>query len=156
MLKTINACCSKFPLSDYAKLIKDPDHAEEMVQANSLLNTDYEKAHQYYLQSQFNACISLCEQVNNNNPNNALYPNFDFLKTMAKGFGMTKSNYINALTQIVEKYPKHHVAESAKEILVYLKLEELQVDKTTLSVGDSPYLDKPKSGTLFYFVVQGV
>ncbi|MGB1932708.1 MAG: tetratricopeptide repeat protein, partial [Flavobacteriales bacterium] len=139
----------EFPQSDYAKLIKDPDYAEEMVQANSLLNTDYEKAHQYYLQSQFNACISLCEQVNKNNPNNALYPNFDFLKTMAKGFGMTKSNYINALTLIVEKYPKHQVAQSAKEILVYLKLEELEVDKTTLSVGDSPYLDKPKAGHYF-------
>ena len=140
---------NEFPQSDYAKLIKDPDYAEEMVQANSLLNTDYEKAHQYYLQSQFNACISLCEQVNKNNPNNALYPNFDFLKTMAKGFGMTKSNYINALTIIVEKYPKHQVAESAKEILVYLKLEELEVDKTTLSVGDSPYLNKPKAGHYF-------
>jgi tetratricopeptide (TPR) repeat protein len=139
----------EFPQSDYAKLIKDPDYAEEMVQANSLLNTDYEKAHQYYLQSQFDACISLCERVNKNNPNNALYPNFDFLKTMAKGFGMTKSNYINALTLIVEKYPKHQVAESAKEILVYLKIEELEVDKTALSVGDSPYLDKPKAGHYF-------
>ncbi|MGB2371191.1 MAG: tetratricopeptide repeat protein, partial [Flavobacteriales bacterium] len=139
----------EFPQSDYAKLIKDPDYAEEMVQANSLLNTDYEKAHQYYLQSQFDACISLCERVNKNNPNNALYPNFDFLKTMAKGFGMTKSNYINALTLIVEKYPKHQVAESAKEILVYLKLEELEVDKTALSEGDSPYLDKPKAGHYF-------
>ena len=139
----------EFPQSDYAKLIKDPDYSEEMVQANSLLNTDYEKAHQYYLQSQFDACISLCERVNKNNPNNALYPNFDFLKTMAKGFGMTKSNYINALTLIVEKYPKHQVAESAKEILVYLKIEELEVDKTALSVGDSPYLDKPKAGHYF-------
>lgn len=102
-----------------------------------------------YLQSQFDACISLCERVNKNNPINALYPNFDFLKTMAKGFGMTKSNYINALTLIVEKYPKHQVAESAKEILAYLKLEELEVDKTALSEGDSPYLDKPKAGHYF-------
>ena len=81
----------EFPQSDYAKLIKDPDYAEEMVQANNILNTDYEVARQYYLQSKFDACISLCERVNNNNPNNVLYPNFDFLKTMAKGFGMTKS-----------------------------------------------------------------
>ncbi len=139
----------EFPQSDYAKLIKDPNYAEELVKANSLLNTDYEKAHQHYLQSQFDACISLCERVNKNNPNNALYPNFDFLKTMAKGFGMTKSNYINALTLIVEKYPKHQAAESAKEILVYLKLEEFEVDKTVLSVGDSPYLDKPKAGHYF-------
>jgi len=139
----------EFPQSDYAKLIKDPNYAEELVKANSLLNTDYEKAHQHYLQSQFDACISLCERVNKNNPNNALYPNFDFLKTMAKGFGMTKSNYINALTLIVEKYPKHQAAESAKEILVYLKLEEFEVDKTVLNVGDSPYLDKPKAGHYF-------
>ena len=139
----------EFPQSDYAKLIKDPNYAEELVKANSLLNTDYEKAHQHYLQSQFDACISLCERVNKNNPNNALYPNFDFLKTMAKGFGMTKSNHINALTLIVEKYPKHQAAESAKEILVYLKLEEFEVDKTVLNVGDSPYLDKPKAGHYF-------
>ena len=139
----------EFPQSDYAKLIKDPDYAEEMVQANNILNTDYEMARQYYLQSKFDACISLCERVNNNNPNNALYPNFDFLKTMAKGFGMTKNNYINALTFIVEKYPKHQVAESAKEILLYLKIEELEIDKTALSVRDSPYLDKPNAGPEF-------
>ena len=139
----------EFPQSDFAKLIKDPDYAEEMAQTNSLLNTDYERAHQYYLQSQFDVCISFCEQVNKKNPNNALYPNFDFLKTMAKGFGMTRSNYINSLTLIVEKYPKHQVAESAKEILEYLKLEELEVDKTVLSQGDSPYLYKPKAGHYF-------
>ena len=139
----------EFPLSDYAKLIKDPEYVEEMAQANSLLNTDYEKAHQYYLQSKFDACINLCERVNKNNPNSALYPNFDFLKTMAKGFGMTKNNYINDLTLIVEKYPKHQVAESAKEVLAYLRLEELEVDKTVLRAGDSPYLDKPKAGHYF-------
>lgn len=139
----------EFPKSDYAKLIKDPDYAEEMAQANSLLNTDYEKAYQYYLQSQFEACISICEGVNKNNPNNTLYPNFDFLKTMAKGFGMTKNNYINALTLIAEKYPKHQVSESAKEILVYLKLKESEVDKIVLAAGDSPYLDKPKAGHYF-------
>ena len=144
----------EFPQSDYAKLIKDPDYAEEMVQANDILNTDYEKACQYYLQSQFDACISLCERVNNNNPNNALYPNFDFLKTMAKGFGMTKSNYINALTFIAEKYPKHQVAESAKEILLYLKIEELEIDKTALSVRDSPYLDKPNAGHYFILLLK--
>ena len=38
----------EFPQSDYAKLIKDPDYAEEMVQANNILNTDYEMARQYY------------------------------------------------------------------------------------------------------------
>ena len=139
----------EFPQSDYAKLIKDPDYAEEIAHANSLLNTNYEKAHQYYLQSQFDACVSLCERVNKNSPNNPLYPNFDFLKTMAKGLGMTKKNYTNALTLIVEKYPKHQVSESAKEILAYLKLEEL--DKTALSVGDSPYLEKPKAG--HYFII---
>ena len=139
----------EFPQSDYAKLIKDPNYAEEMAQTNSLLSTDYEKAHQHYLQSEFDACIILCEQVNKNNPNNALYPNFDFLKTMAKGFGMTISHYINALTLIVEKYPKHQVAESAKEILVYLKLNELEGDKSILNKTDSPYLDKPKAGHYF-------
>ena len=139
----------EFPKSDYAQLIKDPNYAGEMAQANHLLDADYEKAYQYYAQSQFEACISLCEEVNKSNPNNPLYPNFDFLKTIAKGFGSTKSNYINALTLIVEKYPKHQVAESAKEILVYLKLEGLETDKIELSAGDSPYLDKPKAGHYF-------
>ena len=139
----------EFPKSDYAQLIEDPDHAEEMAQTNNLLDADYERAHQYYAQSQFEACINLCERVNKKDPNNPLYPHFDFLKTMAKGFGSTKSNYINTLTLIVEKYPKHQVAESAKEILMYLKLEELKTNKAELSVSDSPYLDKPKAGHYF-------
>jgi tetratricopeptide (TPR) repeat protein len=140
----------EFPNSDYAKLIKDPAYADEMAQANSLLSADYEKAHQLYLQSKFKQCISLCERVNNKNPNNNLYPNFDFLRTMAKGFGMTKKNYTNALTLIVEKYPKHQVAESAKEILQFLQQETVVAGGgTDYSDGDSPYVNKPKAGHYF-------
>jgi tetratricopeptide (TPR) repeat protein len=140
----------EFPNSDYAKLIKDPAYADEMAQANSLLSADYEKAHQLYLQSKFKQCISLCERVNNKNPNNNLYPNFDFLRTMAKGFGMTKKNYMNALTLIVEKYPKHQVAESAKEILQFLQQETVVAGGgTDYSDGDSPYVNKPKAGHYF-------
>ena len=107
----------EFSNSDYAKLIKDPSYADDMAEANSALSADYEKAHKMYLQSKFKECIKLCDRVNNSKPSNNLYAHFDFLKTMAKGFGMTKKNYMNALTLIVEKYPKHEVAESAKEIL---------------------------------------
>ena len=140
----------EFPNSDYAKLIKDPAYADEMAQANSLLSADYEKAHQLYLQSKFKQCTSLCERVNNKNPNNNLYPNFDFLRTMAKGFGMTKKNYTNALTLIVEKYPKHQVAESAKEILQFLQQETVVAGGgTDYSDGDSPYVNKPKAGHYF-------
>ena len=140
----------EFPNSDYAKLIKDPAYADEMAQANSLLSADYEKAHQLYLQSKLKQCISLCERVNNKNPNNNLYPNFDFLRTMAKGFGMTKKNYTNALTLIVEKYPKHQVAESAKEILQFLQQETVVAGGgTDYSDGDSPYVNKPKAGHYF-------
>jgi len=140
----------EFPNSDYAKLIKDPAYADEMAQANSLLSADYEKAYQLYLQSKFKQCISLCERVNNKNPNNNLYPNFDFLRTMAKGFGMTKKNYTNALTLIVEKYPKHQVAESAKETLQFLQQETVVAGGgTDYSDGDSPYVNKPKAGHYF-------
>jgi hypothetical protein len=140
----------EFSNSDYAKLIKDPSYADDMAEANSALSADYEKAHKMYLQSKFKECIKLCDRVNNSKPSNNLYAHFDFLKTMAKGFGMTKKNYMNALTLIVEKYPKHEVAESAKEILRFLQQEETVANKgTENSRGDSPYLDKPKAGHYF-------
>jgi len=140
----------EFPNSDYAKLIKDPSYADDMAEANSALSADYEKAHKMYLQSKFKECIKLCDRVNNSKPSNNLYAHFDFLKTMAKGFGMTKKNYMNALTLIVEKYPKHEVAESAKEILRFLQQEETVANKgTENNRGDSPYLDKPKAGHYF-------
>ena len=143
------ALLKEFPNSDYAKLIKDPDYAEELVQANTTLSGEYEKAHKLYLQSKFKQCINLCERINTIKPKNSLYPNFDFLKTMAQGFGMTKKNYMNALTLIVEKYPKHQVAESAKQVLQFLQEEAIMTDNNNAINGDFPYLDKPKAGHYF-------
>ena len=139
----------EFPNSDYAKLVKDPTYAEELAQANSDLSANYEKAHALYLKSRFNECIAICDKVNKKKPNNALYPNFDFLKTMAKGFGMNKKQYINALTLIVEKYPKHKVGDSAKEIIAFLQQEEVSENDVFVNTGDSPYLDKPKAAHYF-------
>jgi tetratricopeptide (TPR) repeat protein len=139
----------EFPASDYAKLIKDPSYADELVLANTTLGDHYEKAHKLYLQSQFEACIQRCESINTSQPQNNLYPNFDFLKTMAQGFGMTKKEYSNALTLIVERYPKHQVAQSALEVLKFLQQEQLEVATTSVVTGDSPYLDKPKAGHYF-------
>ena len=78
------------------------------------------------MDSRFEDCISLCSDVNKNNPNNFLYPDFVFLKTLAKANSMNKKEYVDALKLIEKKYPQHHVAQSANEILSYLQQSEIK------------------------------
>ncbi len=139
---------SEFPTSDYAMLCKNPSYAEQIAQKNNLIHSDYESAYQMYIQSDYASCIKFCKQVNNSNPDNELYPNFDLLKTMASGHNITKSAYIELLTLIIEKYPNHSVAESAEEIVTYLKLEKKELDKNNNNE-DTQYIDKPKVGHYF-------
>lgn len=140
---------SEFPLSDYAMLCKDPSYAEQIAQRNTLIHSDYESAYQMYIQSDYATCIKFCNQVNNTNPDNILYPNFELLKTMASGHNTSKDVYIELLTLIVEKYPNHSAAESAEEIITYLKVEKKELDENNNDNEDTQYVNKPKVGHYF-------
>ena len=101
-----------------------------------------------YIKSDYASCIKLCKQVNNTNPDNSLYPNFELLKTMASGHNISKKAYIELLTLIIERYPNHSVAESAEEIVTYLKIEKNNLNENN-SNEDTQYTDKPKVGHYF-------
>lgn len=142
-----NMLIEEFPNSDYAKLVKSSSYIEQLSDANSKLESSYEKAFAYYAKSKYKECIAICDRVNTKNPNNILYPNFDFLKTQASAHKSNKNTYMASLEKIIEKYPKHAVAESAKEILLSLNIE-LKEDES-LPGGDNPYVIKPNAAHYF-------
>ena len=137
----------EFPNSDYSKIIQNPGYAEKLSQSNNELNLQYEKAYELYVDSRFEDCILLCSDVNKNNPSNFLYPDFVFLKTVAKANSMNKKEYVDALKLIEKKYPQHHVAQSANEILSYLQQPEIET--SIKKTDDSEYLFKPNAGHYF-------
>ena len=53
------------------------------------------------------------------------------------------------LTLIVEKYPNHSAAESAEEIITYLKVEKKEPDENNNNNEDTQYVNKPKVGHYF-------
>ena len=70
---------------------------------------------------------------------------------MAKGFGMNKKQYINALTLIVEKYPKHKVGDSAKEN-TFLQQQEVSENDVFVNTGDSIFRQAKSSSLLYSYV----
>jgi len=138
----------EFPNSDYTKLIMDPSYIEELSAANTSLESSYEQAFSLYTKSKYSECIAICKRVNTKNPNNILFPNFDFLNTLATAHKADKNTYIANLEQIIQKYPKHSVAESAKEILTLLNLE-VETEALSDFGGDSPYVVKPDAAHYF-------
>jgi len=144
-----NQLINEFPNSDYAKLINDPSYAQELALSSSNLEMQYEQAYKLYLQSKFIDCISFCQNINANKPNNPLFAHFDFLKTMAQGYDMTKEQYLTALQLIVEKHPKHSVAQSAQEIITFLNNQPLNQKDGADWSGDSPYQYNPQAAHYF-------
>ena len=142
-----NTLLLEFPNSEYAKLIKDPSYSDELEFANTILNKKYEEAYELYLQSEYRKCIVLCEEINKDQPQNKLYPYFEFLKTVAQGSGVGKQKHVNNLSLIVEKYPKHPVSSSAKTIINSLQQEEGKEKKTQDK--DAPYAFNKNTGHYF-------
>ena len=138
----------EFPNSDYAKLVMDPSYMEELSEANSSLQSQYEQAFTLYNRSKYKECAAICKRVNTKNPNNLLYPNFDFLSTQANAHKSNKNTYMANLEQIIQKYPKHSVAESAKQILSLLIMEADSEEASSFE-GDSPYIIKPDAAHYF-------
>lgn len=143
----------EFPNSDYAKLIQDPNYANDLSKAGQKLEDTYKVAFSLYSNSKFSECIALCKNTNKTNPNNPLFPNFEFLQTMAGAYNKDKNAYTQSLEKIIEKHPKHAVAESAKLIITQLSASE-QTTTQASTAGDSQYILKDNVAHYFILLFQ--
>ena len=119
-----NLILNKFPESDYAKLLINPDYYKEIKERESQAANLYEDTwvafnkQQYYMVLH-NYAVAITDYPNDT----SLIPRFEYLRALALGKVEVVDSLVVALQGIVEKYPTHEVRPLAMNILEYLSTQ---------------------------------
>ncbi len=126
-----NLLLTKYPESEYAKIIKNPDYAKDVNASRNIVEHFYNETYQLYAEEKYKEVIANCTKAESIYAKSALMPQFSFLKALSIGRTQDISAFESALTQVVIKYPKAPVKTRAEELL---KLIEEQKRPRSTSV----------------------
>ncbi|MCB9275681.1 MAG: tetratricopeptide repeat protein [Lewinellaceae bacterium] len=108
----------KYQTSKYALVIKNPNYVSELADEEHKLNTYYDQAYSAFssgrYQEAYQKSVSAKEQFG---AGNSLQPKFALLAAMSTGNLQGKDAYVEALREVVARYPNTPEQLRAKEIL---------------------------------------
>jgi tetratricopeptide (TPR) repeat protein len=115
-----NLLLEKYPDSDFAMIIKNPNYMAEKAQKKSSLELFYEETYRKYLNGEYADVIVRKAQAEQMYPNNILTPKFDLLRTLAIGRTQNVSVFTASLQDIVRNYSTDPVKDEAQNILDFI------------------------------------
>ncbi len=152
-----NYLLTKFPESEYSKLILNPNFFKEIQKKTAVLEVFYENTYRSYQNQQYDLVISRKSEADELFPANKLTPKFAFLKALAIGKTKPVDDFVLSLEDVVRAYPKDSVSSKAQEILDYIKHRNENPDSTSSNslqnVIDSSALFTFKPETPQYFMI---
>lgn len=158
-----NLILNRFPETDYAKLLVNPDYYKEIQKQKSQAARLYEETWLAFNNQQYYMVLHNADQALTDFPGDtALIPRFEYLRALSLGKVEVVDSLVGALQSIVTKYPKHEVKPLAINILEYLskqknsKGEPVAPDPTEPEdPGVKLYTYSPGSIHFFVIIVDG-
>lgn len=121
-----NELLSKFPDSDFAKGLLDPEYFKKVDHQLKIVEKMYEQAHAKYRDVYYNEALIACEDILQKYPDNKLLPNVLFLKAMCLVNLQSDKEVRDALTAVLDARPGKEIKEVVNGILA------------AMDVGDKP------------------
>ena len=118
-----NKIVSRFPNSNYAKLLTNPNYIKELEAEQNKVNDYYVKTYNKYLAKQYGTVIKQAEHALKTYPDDKLNSKFAYLRALSIGRTKDVKTFKETLFKILSAYPQSEVAESAKNIIAYLDKE---------------------------------
>ena len=149
-----NVILTKYPDTDYAKLILDPNYYKKLAEAEKENERKYEALYRAYSAKQWGETVLLADELLVITDNGSLIAKIAYLRAVAIGQLQGQEPLKDALKKIIKDYPKEEVAELAR---IYLSTfttstatnqtskSELFVDdgKTTNYEKPAPVVENP-------------
>ena len=133
----------KYPSSTYAMVLKDPNYASKILDEERKLNNYYDEAYSDFTSGRYQQAFEKSNAAKEKfGAANALQPRFALLSAMSAGNIQGQEAYVNALKEVVAKYPNTDENRRAKEILRLLGVTSAQLpgqqveDDTEFTVED--------------------
>ncbi len=115
-----NLLLDKYPDSDYAMIIRNPNFMAEKAAKKSDIELFYEDTYRKYLNGEYASVISSKAQADQMYPGNIYIPKFDMLKTLSIGRTQPVGVFTASLQDIVRNYSEDPVKDQAQDILDYI------------------------------------
>jgi tetratricopeptide (TPR) repeat protein len=115
-----NMLVSKFPNSDYAKILTDPNYYKTLDSLKNLVAGYYKTTYLAYTVADYNTVIKNCDSALIKYNSKEYNPKFEYLKALAIAKTQGEEMFIKALKNIVAKYPSSEVKTLAQNTITAL------------------------------------
>lgn len=131
-----NLIITKYPESDYAMIILDPDYYKKIIEEKGKEKRLYRSAYLAFNESDYAKVLSLTRQASKTYDDADLIPKFYYLEALTLGKTQSIDSMIASLEHIVSNYPSHDVSQMARDILARLNGNDTNLlsGESTLSI----------------------
>jgi tetratricopeptide (TPR) repeat protein len=121
----------KYPESEYAKILSDPDYYNKKMATLKLAEKLYQEAYEAYTSEKFENAITICNGALNNFGKEVLAPKFMLLKAYSIARISDERAFKEELNNLVKTWPNSEESQRAGEIILYLNQEipELKIEE---------------------------
>ncbi|MFH0893251.1 MAG: tetratricopeptide repeat protein [Bacteroidota bacterium] len=120
-----NLILTKYPDSDYANIIKNPNYTNKGSDFNEKVSKLYSETYSIFLAGDYEKVRVNKKLADSLYPGNEYGPQFSYLNTLAIGKTKSKDQFEKSLQSLVKKYQGHPVAGMAQELLNLLNAGNL-------------------------------
>ncbi len=134
----------KYPTSEFAKILSDPDYYNKKIASIKLVESLYEKAYNAYSSEDFKGAVALCDSILTDHPRDELAPKIMLLKAYSVGRISDERALKAELEKLINAWPGTPESAKAKELTAYLNQArpELKVEEDKQIAKELFVLDK--------------
>ena len=125
---------TKYPDTDYAKLINDPKYYEKLAELEKTAERRYEQVYEDFNQKKWTSVVQAADQMIPVCTEKELKAKYSYLRAVAAGQIYNQDTLIYGLRNVIANYPQEPVAELAK---IYLSTFDPTTVANTLTSMDS-------------------
>lgn len=122
---------SKYPESEYAQVIKNPNYFIDKQKSAEQIYPIYAEAYRLYSQADYLGSYQKIDQAQQMYPNNLAAAKFDLLKAFCEGKLNGNDPFIQQLTYVQTHYKKTEESKEAERILSLLKKSPVEPKETS-------------------------
>lgn len=130
-----NKILTKYPESNYAKYLINPNYFLELEAKKDSMNRLYAQAFNSYYNRDFNKAREYSGMVLSMNPDSVLIPKARFIQMVSAARFESQKQFADSLTTFITKYPASEPAPLAKQILNLIKTEKLSDYEELVNTG---------------------
>lgn len=146
---------SKYPDTDYAKLVNDPQYYEKLAAKQKDLEIQYEKVYENFYNKQWRAVVQAADAAIPQCSDYVLKSKYSYLRAVSQGQLFNEDTLINGLKRIVADFPNTDIAELAKIYLSNFKTEDVVAENSTEATsstdGNQPQAQAKQKGNPFVY-----